>query len=201
MNVNAEYLNNKFRKELRHFQFNRADLGAFRDIMVEVLETRLESTLKEQQQAKKQLTELHRKIENLEERYVQGHIEPSLFEKYRERYQTEKEGIEKLVMDEITSSNLKDGANKCLEIAENISELWDLSQFDDKRRLQQLIFPEGILYNKPKDKLRTTRINSLFSIIPRISASSGGVRRRNLKKIPQNSHLVVPTRIELVSKV
>jgi len=70
-----------------------------------------------------------------------------------------------------------------LEIAENISGIWASSQFDDKRRLQNLIFPEGILYNKPKDTIRTPRINSLFSTIPIVSSVSKEMRRRKLKKI------------------
>ena len=72
-----------------------------------------------------------------------------------------------MISTEISSSNLINGVEKCLEIAKNISEVLVPSQFDDKRRLQNLIFPEGILYNKPKDTIR--RINSLFSTIPIVS--------------------------------
>ena len=43
--------------------------------LLELLETKLQSRLKEQQQAKKQLAELNTKIENLEERFVQGQME------------------------------------------------------------------------------------------------------------------------------
>ena len=201
VNVNAEHLNSRFKNELSQFEFNRDEFGPLKDVMLEMLETKLQSRLKEQQQAKKQLSELNTRIENLEERYVQGQIEPALFEKFRDKYQTERQEIENLITDEINSSNLKNGAEKCLEIAENISEVWALSHFDDKRRLQKLIFPEGILYNKPKDAIRTPRINSLFSIIPRVSGNSREMRRRNLKKRTLNSHLVVPTGIEPVSKV
>ena len=126
------------------------------------METKLQSRLKEQQQVKKQLAELNTKIENLEERFVQGKMESSLFEKFRNKCQIEKDDMVKMISTEINSSNLENGAEKCLEIAENISEIWSSSQFYDMRRLQYLIFPERILYNKPKDTIRTPRINSLF---------------------------------------
>ncbi len=199
VNVNAEYLNRRFKNELNQFEFNKNDFGMLKDIMLELLETKLQGRLKEQQQAKKQLAELNTKIENIEERFVQGQMETALFEKFRNKYQMERDDMVKMISTEINSSNLVNGAEKCLEIAENISEVWYSSQFDDKRRLQSLIFPEGILYNKPKDSIRTPRINSLFSTIPILSRVSKENKRRNPKKNSLNSQLVASTGIEPVS--
>ena len=117
-------------------------------------------------------------------------MENALFEKFKYKYQIEKDDMVKMISTEISSSNLVNGAEKCLQIAENISGVWSSGQFDDKRRLQNLIFPEGILYNKPKDTIRTPRINSLFSTIPILSGVSKEMKRRKLKKNILNSHLV-----------
>jgi len=190
VNVNAEHLNNRFKNELNQFEFNKNDFGMLREVMLELLETKLQSRLKEQQQAKKQLAELNTKIENLEERFVQGQMESSLFEKFRNKYQIEKDDLVKMISTEINSSNLENGTEKCLEIAENISEIWTSSQFDDKRRLQNLIYPEGILYNKPNDTVRTPRINSLFAPIPSLARISKENRKRHSFKSALNSHLV-----------
>jgi hypothetical protein len=114
----------------------------------------------------------------------------ALFEKFKNKYQIEKDDLVKMISTEIDSSNLINGVEKCLEMAENISEVWTSSQFDNKRRLQNLIFHEGILYNKPKDTIRTPRINSLFSTIPILSNVSKEMKRRKLKKSTLNSQLV-----------
>ncbi len=45
------------------------------------------------------------------------------------------------------------------------SQLWVNCDFDDKQQLQQLIFPEGILYNKEKDSVRTVGMNEFFQPI------------------------------------
>lgn len=50
-----------------------------------------------------------------------------------------------------------------LVIAENVSEMWVSGEYDEKQKLQYLIFPEGILYNKEKDRVRTQRVNLLFA--------------------------------------
>lgn len=53
-----------------------------------------------------------------------------------------------------------------MEIAENVSELWNDGDFDEKTRLQKLVFPNGIVYNKENDSVRTIYTNALFASIP-----------------------------------
>jgi len=51
---------------------------------------------------------------------------------------------------------------KVLNIAENISQLWISSDYYEKQKLQYLVFPEGMLYDKKNDAVQTNRINTLF---------------------------------------
>ena len=202
VNINAEYLNNRFKENLKHFEFDKDSGPELRESITELLGIRLESQLKEQQQIKSKITELIHKIEKLEERYVQGEIEVPLFQKFSQKYQTEKAELEKMLpQTEINSSNLSKIVEKGLKIAVNLSETWALSHFDDKRKLQTLVFPEGILYNKQKDTVRTPRINSIFAPIPVLSSILKDGKKRDRSKSGLNSHLVVPTGIEPASKV
>jgi hypothetical protein len=58
---------------------------------------------------------------------------------------------------------------KAFEIAGNISKTWHDSDFDGKQKLQNLIYPKGIRYNKQNDTVRTEKINSLFGEISILS--------------------------------
>ena len=69
------------------------------------------------------------------------------------------------------------------------------------RALQRLIFPEGIVYNKEKDRVRTTRVNSFFEPIPQLVSFLNGNEKSHPFKNGSNSLLVAPTGIEPVSKV
>lgn len=51
--------------------------------------------------------------------------------------------------------------------------MWASSSFREKQKLQRLLFGEGIYYNKQKDETRTTKINSVFSLIARRNSVSG----------------------------
>ena len=45
----------------------------------------------------------------------------------------------------------------------NISEIWLNSEFDKKRKLQELLFPEGIYIEN--NRFRTPKINYILSLI------------------------------------
>lgn len=59
---------------------------------------------------------------------------------------------------------------KCLQIIQNISSAWVSSLFENKERLQKLVFSEELLYNKIEGVVRTTRINSVFFVNCAIAA-------------------------------
>jgi len=67
---------------------------------------------------------------------------------------------------EISSSNLEKAINKALKMSSNLHEIWDSGNLEQKRKLQQLLFPSGLGYDKQNDRVQTTRVNSLFSAIP-----------------------------------
>ncbi len=52
--------------------------------------------------------------------------------------------------------------NFALHYALNLPAMWEKFDYTKKSRLQKLLFPEGIYYNKKTDTCRTTRINSVF---------------------------------------
>lgn len=45
----------------------------------------------------------------------------------------------------------------------------DSRDLEQKRKLQQLVFPSGMGYNKQIDEVQTQRVNSIFSLIPLIA--------------------------------
>jgi len=196
VNVNAEYLNNRFKENLKHFEFDRACLSELKDALTELVEITLQSKMKEQQQTKKQLSELLHKIEQLEERFIQGDVDRALFLKFSEKYKEQKNELEKMVNAEISSSNIISIVEKSLTIATNVSDVWTLSKFDEKRKLQQMLFPDGILYNKKNDLVRTPRINSIFAPIPQLAGILKDNKKSRLIKRSLTSQEVVSTGIE-----
>ena len=67
---------------------------------------------------------------------------------------------------EISSSNLQKAIDKALMMSSKLYEIWVYGDLDQKRQLQNLVFPSGIGYNKQNDRVQTKRVNSIFSAIP-----------------------------------
>ena len=202
VNVNAKHLNNLFTEELRKYEYENKHTDKLKEEIKWLITERLSGQLNEQTQLKKQLTELTGKIEKPELRFINSELTKELFEKYDEKFREEKAGLErKLANSRFDSSNLENIIDRGLKIAQNASKLWHDWDYDDKQDLQKLIYPEGIIYNKKKDIVRTPRINSFFEPIPQLVSFLEGNEKSHLFKGGLNSRLVVPTGIEPVSKV
>ncbi len=88
-----------------------------------------------------------------------------------------------------------------LHITQNIDCIWERGGINIKQSVQQLVFPQGIYYDTTSDSYRTDSINNLFSVIAAVARISGNNPTEEKQEKACNSALVVPTRIEPVSKV
>jgi site-specific DNA recombinase len=112
---------------------------------------------------KKRVTELQNNIDKMEERFVLNEITKEQYDKFSSKYRDELAQLKKETKTYAEmSSNLEKAVEKGLNIAENISQFWISSDYFEKQQLQYLVFPEGMLYDKKNDTVRTIRVNTLF---------------------------------------
>ncbi len=120
------------------------------------------------------LADIDRKIERLEERFIMEEIDREMFTKYKERFVAEKQEISKnLAKSGKQVSNLEECIEKAISVSSKLATLWGSSEYGDKQALQNLVFPEGMTYNRKKDECRTPRINSIFECISVLAGVSG----------------------------
>ncbi len=202
VNVRAEHLNSLFSLELDKIKFKSSYEKKLSEIISEKLTLKLADKTKEQSFVKRKLTDTKKQLERLELRFINGEIDKPLFEKYRQKFDSDIQELnDQDANSPISSSNLEKAINRGLQISKNARQLWLSSDYDDKKKLQYLIYPEGIMYNKQKDQVRTPRINSLFIEIVGVAKVLEEKENGSFNKKSLNSHWVVPTGIEPVSKV
>ena len=167
VNIKAEKLNSLFIFYLSGFEYKKEYQPKLKKLLNEKLKERLFQTVEETKMLKKKISEKGSQLEKMEEKFLNDTISKELYDKYTVKYNDE---INQLKADlgkcEINGSNLELAVEKCLTIAQNVSSTWVTASFENKQRLQQLVFPDGILYNKKKEAVRTSRVNSLFASIP-----------------------------------
>jgi site-specific DNA recombinase len=71
-----------------------------------------------------------------------------------------------LIDSSLSSSNLIKAIEKALKMSSNLSDLWVSGDLKQKGRIQNLVFPSGIGYNKLNGGVQTKRVNAIFSSIP-----------------------------------
>ncbi len=128
---------------------------------------------KEQEAAyKAQLAEVEKKLDAIEEKYyVTGEMARETFDKFSFRYKGERATITKeLERCGAGISNPSEAIAKALDLSLELATTWTSSDVAAKERLQKLVFPEGIAYDKKTGAFRTTRVNAVFELI------AGGAR-------------------------
>ena len=77
-----------------------------------------------------------------------------------------------------------------LEIISNLSDFWVSSDYDDKRKLQEVLFPGGVLFEKQSNNYRTREVNTVLRLTHSISNDLGGNKKGQTKKISDLPGLV-----------
>ena len=113
---------------------------------------------------KAQVLELDKKLSRLEERFIEEEITKEMFLKYTEKARAEKLEIEREIeKSKNKCSNLEKIIEAATAFASKFRSVWTLSDYYRRQKLQFMLFPEGIFYDKKKDAVRTARVNSVFS--------------------------------------
>ena len=149
-------------------------------------------------QLKTQLTLIQQKLDKLEERYVlEGEITKEQFEKFSQKLKEEKKEIEKqMPQEQIKLSNLEKYLEFSLEMCQQLPAMWVSADNHQRQKLQKLVFPEGVAYDKENDSYRTPKTNSVFELISSLSVEKTENKKGLTSTKTTLSNLVVMIGIE-----
>jgi site-specific DNA recombinase len=199
-NKSANSLHNTFLQTLGALSLNED----YKDLFVEQLKLIYHNLNQEKDKVndtyQAQLKEIDDKIERIEERFINEELKGDLYEKFVAKFKEEKEQIiEKVKGASISGSNLDFYINRSVELSTELPTLWTSSDYTNKQKLQNLIFPEGISYNKKNDESRTTKINAVFLQIAQLKGVLGEKEKGLQLPILLKSLFVPRTGIEPVT--
>lgn len=83
--------------------------------------------------------------------------------------------------------------DKCIEVTQNISDYWKHGSIENKIRIQKLVFPSGIVIDPKKREYRTTKVNSIFTLISCITMGKGAKTKNASSKLDDASRSVERT--------
>ncbi len=164
-NKSAKALNAAFSSILRHFSLvlNDYDKSIIKAQLIALYNQSREDSVNTYEVIEKQMSEIDKKIERLEERFMNEEFSKELYEKYSTKLLEERRELEQsLAKSQKPVSNLENKINLAIEMAGNLIFCWDSAHYLAKQKLQFMLFPEGISYNRKIDQCRTNKINAVF---------------------------------------
>jgi site-specific DNA recombinase len=166
-NKSAKQLHEQFEKKLSSYQVDSKYVDIIKEVMINTYDSVTKEIRENEVNVKKQLSLLKSKIDTIEERFAIGEIDNKIYKKFKTKYESEEKKLESnLFNSTISSSNLQIAIDKALKMSSTLSELWTSGDLLQKKKIQSLVFPSGIGYDKLKGKVQTKRVNSIFSSIP-----------------------------------
>jgi len=178
-NKSAHKMHELFLADLEKYEVKESILDP---IMLELENTFYESNkenIERSKELKISLNCVNRNIDKLEEKYfIKEEMSKETYDKLNNKYKLEKQNIEKeLANASVNISNLKEMIEKAAYLCKNLSKIWQEGDVSIKEKLQDLVFPEGIYFDRKIDAFRTPKLNSIISQISIISSELEGTKK------------------------
>ena len=136
-----------------------------------------------QASAKAKIADLSRHLERLEERYILEELTGELYQKYKAKFEKEKDEIDaQISKNKIEMSKLDDYINYTLNLTINLREMWQHSDYTQRQELQNTFFPKGITYNRKEDTCRSIETNEFLEEVSDLSGTFSTFTPTQLKK-------------------
>ena len=189
-NISAKKVHRLYEELLNTYTIPPMLMGIFR----EVVEKIIYANDKEQSDAlsilKKQKTELENKLKKCKVSYGMGDIDEEVYATTVEHIQHRLAEIE-LEMEKVKRnlSNLNSTVDDVVAICCKLGCLWRNSELELSQKIQNLLFPSGILWDKEADSYRTIDENYALGIMHNISASYKNKKEGELENSPSKVNL------------
>lgn len=193
-NRSADKMHEEFKNYLQQFEVKKNLMPIVKKKLVLTFEKFNNDLIEKSLETQNRSDELKKKIESLEIKFIESDIDRDLYQKYRQKYEVElneNEAEKDKYQNEL--SNPKEFVDFSVKLCSNLSKLWASGGLKNKMKVQQVVFPDGIGYDRENECYRTTRVNSIFAQIAQLTRVSGGNKKGNSTKFLKNS-LQVPRR-------
>jgi len=193
-------LNDSFKSLLGNYELDTELEGLFRQQLKYSIEAFNEDCEDEEKRLKRDIAVIESKMDKLEEKHLFDDYPKEKYDRFMKPLEQDlkkkKESLEELSN---TISNQELVIDSCVEISQNLSKYWASNNVDTKIRIQELVFPSGIVIDAKKRKYLTKDENSVFKLVREIARDTEEQKKDASKKNLDASCLVAGARLELTT--
>lgn len=171
-NVSAKEMHDKYETLLKEYELSEEAISNLASEIRSILTQYTEEAQSRSRELKKKITEIERDITNIKIRFATGKIDEETCNVAMQEFNSRKDVL--LLELEHWQTNLSNYDNQLplvIATASHISDLWHNGSLETKKKIQNLVFPNGIYWDKDIRNYRTENRNEIFNIIARISGT------------------------------
>lgn len=167
-NKSAKQMHEAFKTLLSEYVLSDSNMvEPIKKLMIEICMEMKQESIEQSAIIEGEVSKIEKQLNTIERRFVLGEISGDLYNKYYEEFQLELVRTkEELTKSSFDLSNLERAVDNALEYALKLPLLWESGNLEEKRRIQNMVFPSGLVYDFQKGEYRTDNVSSLFSFIP-----------------------------------
>ena len=190
-NVAAEVLHEKYSALLSWYIVPEELRAILEKVIQRKFKQKNEKAYQEKEVLSKRIKEIETKIKNLRKKFAFDDIDKDTFKVALEELESQKAILEKeLKMVDGDLSNLAEYTDSTIAICSKLGDLWNKFDFELCQKIQKLVHPQGIEWDKEKGSYRTLAENKVFEIFRTISAAYRDIWKQKADNSNELSALV-----------
>ena len=171
-NISADKMHEEYVALLNSYRIPREWLTSLSGVFRKVFKEHNDIKDEERRALLKRRTECKQKIEKLKLRFGLDEISEDIYKTSIAHLNTEFAEIERGFENANKNlSNMEKFVDKAVLMCCKLGELWRSGDFESRQKLQNLMFPNGILLNKENSNYRTENENEVFRIMRLFSST------------------------------
>jgi site-specific DNA recombinase len=187
-NRRADVINTQFESLLASHKIDTAYSSLIKEQLKLTFKEHNATIDENQTMVKRQLTDLTKKIERIEERYILEEITSELYYKYKVKFEQEMLAIDREnTENRIELSKLDEYINFSLTCCSNLHEMWASGDYTQRQELQNTFFEQGIEYNRESSTCRTLETNEFLETVTDLSKDYSKLTPTQLKDFKPSS--------------
>ena len=189
-NISAKKVHKLYEELLNTYTLPATLLDMFREVVEQIIISNNKEQSDEMSVLKKQKSELENKLKKCKVSYGMGDIDEDIYTTTVEVIQEKLAKIEvEIAKVKRNLSNLTSTADEIVATCCKLGSLWNNSELELSQKIQNLLFPSGIFWDKEIENYRTIDENYALNIIHNISISYENKKEGELENSPSKIKL------------
>lgn len=191
INRSVNIMHSKFKELLSGYTIHSDHIEPLKIQLRYTWDNLTETNTSEKKALSLKLNQVEEEFYNLRKRHAVGMVTLDIYQEFSQEMISNKEAlIKELEALNLTLSNPEELIHYTCTLAANLTPVWESSDYYQKQMLQNILFPNGLVYDAKIEHYRTPVVNEVIACIADLSRGLGEMKNGTSQHFVEKSRLV-----------